>query len=463
MLAILATSWAGGVFVPINPLLFPEQVGHILDDCRPTVIVTTRDRMNRLGRTRARAPWLKTVVLVDGGKCPGWDGAVIDLPGLLASTDPVEPPRDRGISQDLASILYTSGSTGRPKGVMLTHGNLIAGAEIVSTYLRISDQDRILSVLPFSFDYGLNQLLTALNRGATTILLSYLFPRELFEAIRAENVTGLAGVPTLWNTLTQTGSAATRQTVPSLRYITNSGGIVPRPLLDALRGAFPTTDIVLMYGLTEAFRSTFLPPDELDRRPGSMGRAIPDTEIYVIDEEGRPCAPGEPGELVHRGPTVSLGYWGQPEATAKVLRPNPRAPGEVPIPEWVCYSGDIVTMDEDGYLYFVGRRDATIKSSGYRISPNEVEEVLVETGQIRQAAVVGVADDLLGSAVVAIVVPRNPASFDAASVLASCAERMPRYMVPRRIDVVGSLPLTAHGKIDYPAVRKLASDNESGC
>ncbi len=455
VVALFATSKAGGVFVPINHLLFPQQVEHIVRDCRPSVIVTTRDRLAKLEAVLAEPGLVRILVVTDGAECIATGARVLDLREILNDGDgPASPPVIANISQDLAAILYTSGSTGRPKGVMLSHANLMAGSTIVSTYLEISERDRILSILPFSFDYGLNQLLTGIQHTATVVLLSFRFPGEVVSAIARERVTGLAGVPPFWNVFSAPSSPIYKQPVPTLRYITNSGGHVPKTLLDALRRALPTTSIYLMYGLTEAFRSTYLPPGEIDRRPGSMGKAIPDTEIYVIDEDGKPCAPGEEGELVHRGPTVSLGYWGQPEATTRVLRPNPLALPEIDKPETVCFSGDIVRMDEDGFLYYVGRRDATIKCSGFRISPTEVEEVIMSTGRVREAAAIGIPDDLMGQAVMAIVVPHDGQSVDADGLIGDCAIKMPRYMVPKRVEVVDVLPKTAHGKIDYPTLRK---------
>jgi len=209
-----------------------------------------------------------------------------------------------------------------------------------------------------------------------------------------------------------------------------------------------------MYGLTEAFRSTYLPPEELDRRSDSMGKAIPDTEIMVVNEKGERCQPGEVGELVHRGPTVSLGYWGLPELTATVLRPHPFAPAELGDSEKVCYSGDLVRMDDEGYLYFIGRRDNMIKCSGYRVSPTEVEEVLFQSGKVREAGVIGVPDPVLGQAIKAYVVPRDGDGLNADEILSFCAGRMPRYMVPTMIEVMASLPKTPSGKVDYPALRK---------
>ena len=229
---------------------------------------------------------------------------------------------------------------------------------------------------------------------------------------------------------------------------------MPQTVLATLRQVLPTTKVVLMYGLTEAFRSTYLPPEELDRRPTSMGKAIPDTEILVVNEQGQPCKPGEIGELVHRGPTVSMGYWGQPELTAQVLRPHPFLPAELGDTERVCYSGDLVKMDEEGFLYFVGRRDTMIKSSGYRVSPTEVEEVLFQRGLVREAAVIGVPDDVLGQAIKAFVVPKEGQAIDPASLPLFCAEKLPRFMIPKYVEVLEKLPKTSSGKVDYPALRR---------
>lgn len=229
---------------------------------------------------------------------------------------------------------------------------------------------------------------------------------------------------------------------------------MPQPVLRTLRENLSTTEIFLMYGLTEAFRSTYLPPEELDRRPTSMGRAIPDTEILVLNEDGGRCKPGEIGELVHRGPTVSMGYWGRPEDTARVLRPNPLLPRELGECELVCYSGDLVKMDEDGFLYFVGRRDTMIKSSGFRVSPTEIEDALFKTGRIRGAAVIGIPDEMLGQAIKAFVVAKDGEKIDTKQLISACAERLPRYMLPKAIELLSELPKTSSGKVDYPSLRR---------
>jgi len=337
---------------------------------------------------------------------------------------------------------------------MLSHANVMAGSTIVSTYLGITSSERILAVLPFSFDAGLNQLMTAFQQGGTIILIQFVFAREIVQTLLKERITGLAGVPTLWSLLAQPNSTLRKTALPDLRYITNTGGAMPQTVLATLRGALPSTRVFLMYGLTEAFRSTYLPPQELDRRPTSMGKAIPDTEILLIKEDGTLCNPGEVGELVHRGPTVSMGYWGRPEDTARVLRPNPLLPRELGDCERVCYSGDLVKMDEDGFLYFIGRRDAMIKSSGFRISPTEVEEALFSSGKLRGVAAIGIPDEELGQTIKVFVVSKDGDPIDTEALLAHCGERLPRYMVPRAVEVLEELPKTTSGKVDYPALRR---------
>lgn len=453
VLSIFGVSEAGGVYVPINASLFPEQVAHIARDSGMVGLITTPAKLASLGDALSQISSLKFIVLSGGGDKPQ---ASLPCYSLEEFCEIAGPSRwhENSISKDLAAILYTSGSTGKPKGVMLSHANVMAGSSIVSTYLSISSSDRILAVLPFSFDAGMNQLMTAFQQGGTIVLINFVFAREIVQALLKERITGLAGVPTLWSLLAQPNSTMQKQPLPDLRYITNTGGAMPQAVLKVLRSTLPATKIFLMYGLTEAFRSTFLPPAELDRRPTSMGKAIPDTEILVVNDQGQLCKPGEPGELVHRGPTVSLGYWNRPEDTARALRPNPLLPPEMGDCERVCYSGDLVKTDEDGFLYFIGRRDTMIKSSGFRISPTEVEEVLLQTDKIRGAAVIGIPDELVGQTIKAFVVPRDGESLDAEALLAACGEKMPRYMVPKFIEVLPELPKTSSGKVDYPALRR---------
>jgi acyl-CoA ligase (AMP-forming) (exosortase A-associated) len=453
VVSIFGVSEAGGVYVPINGALFPEQVAHIAKDCGMKALITTPAKLSSLAAVLPEVPGLEFLVLTGEG-----DDPQVSLPMRrleeLCELSGTPDWREESISKELAAILYTSGSTGKPKGVMLSHANVMAGSTIVSTYLGITSAERILAVLPFSFDAGMNQLMTAFQQGGTIVLINFVFAREVVQLLLKERITGLAGVPTLWSLLAQPNSTLQKQPLPDLRYITNTGGAMPQAVLKTLRQALPTTKIFLMYGLTEAFRSTYLPPEELDRRPTSMGRAIPDTEILVLNEQGQLCKPGEPGELVHRGPTVSLGYWNRPEDTARALRPNPLLPPAMGDCERVCYSGDLVKADEDGFLYFIGRRDTMIKSSGFRISPTEIEEVLFQTNQVRGAAAIGVPDDALGQVIKVFVVAKEGVKLDPEALLAACAEKMPRYMVPKFIEVLSDLPKTSSGKVDYPALRR---------
>ena len=454
VVSIFGASQAEGVYVPVNILLHPEQVMHIARDCGMKGLITTPAKLQALAEVLPQIPSLEFLVVTGAGEVPSGINVPVHRYEELCALDSPGSWRETSIEKDLAAILYTSGSTGKPKGVMLSHANVVAGSRIVSTYLGITENERILAVLPFSFDAGMNQMMTAFEKGGTLVLINFMFAREIVKVLLKENITGLAGVPTLWSLLAQPNSTLDKQPLTSLRYITNTGGAMPQPVLKILRQHLPTTKVFLMYGLTEAFRSTYLPPEELDKRPTSMGKAIPDTEILVLNEQGQLCKPGEPGELVHRGPTVSLGYWNRPEETARALRPNPLLPSEMGDCEKVCYSGDLVKMDEDGFLYFIGRRDTMIKSSGVRISPTEVEEVLFQTGKLRGAAVIGLPDEMLGQVIKAFIVAKDGQTVDTEVLLADCAQKMPRYMVPKFVEILSELPKTSSGKVDYPALRR---------
>ncbi|SFA80310.1 acyl-CoA ligase (AMP-forming), exosortase A-associated [Rhizobium sp. NFR07] len=429
-LAIFATSRAMGVFVPINALLRGQQISHIVADCGARIVITNRK--------------LSPMV----AEClEGISDAQVLLVEDMAEVEAHDVLPEAGIGEDLAAILYTSGSTGRPKGVMLSHRNLLAGTRIVRTYLGITPAERILSVLPLSFDYGLNQLLTAVEQGALIVILTFRFGDDIVRALRDHRITALAGVPTIWAILTKAAPLLPKTDLPHLRYITNSGGAVPSQIVTNLRKALPHTDVFLMYGLTEAFRSTFLSPEELDRRPTSIGKAIPETEIFVVKEDGSRAKPGEPGILVHRGPTVSLGYWNRPEETAKVLKQNPLRPKDLG-GDIVCFSGDLAVEDEDGFFSFIGRNDAMIKSSGYRISPSEVEEAVMATGRFRQVAVIGLPDEFAGQKVHAVAIPLEP-GVETAPILQAVSASLATYMVPRDLEIVDALPVTPNGKVDY--------------
>lgn len=450
--AMFGAAAAGGVFVPVNPLLKPEQVAYILADCNVRVLVTTIDRLKLLAEVLPACRDLRLVVAVGGGdsvpavqdvEVLSWDAVIAR--GLGETRTP-----HRVIDGDMAAILYTSGSTGKPKGVVLSHRNMVAGAQSVAGYLDNTPQDRILAVLPLSFDYGLSQLTTAFHVGATAVLINHLLPRDVLNAVVAERITGLAAVPPLWIQLAPLAWPANC----TLRYLTNSGGAMQRPTLDALRRALPNARPFLMYGLTEAFRSTYLPPEELERRPDSMGKAIPNAEVVVLRPDGTECAPHEPGELVHRGALVSLGYWNDPAKTAERFKPvAPRHYG-LPLVELAVWSGDTVRRDEDGFLYFISRNDEMIKTSGYRVSPTEVEEVVYAREHVAEAAAIGARHPVLGQAIVVIVLPREGAALTANDLLVACKPCLPAYMLPQKVVIAdGALPRNPNGKID----RKLLS------
>ncbi|SDH61258.1 acyl-CoA ligase (AMP-forming), exosortase A system-associated [Microbacterium pygmaeum] len=445
VVAMFAVSAAGGIFVPVNSVLKPAQVEHILGDSGARILVTTADRLRQLADLLRQAR-IEHVVVV--GECAGV--ARQDVPyGLHAWRAASAPNGGLGepaaIDVDPAAILYTSGSTGKPKGVVLSHRNLLVGAESVSTYLHNTSDDVILSALPLSFDAGLSQITTAFCVGAHVILLNYLLPREVPALCARHGVTGLTAVPPLWLQLADVPwpeEAARR-----LRYFANTGGRMPRPTLDRLRATFTVADPYLMYGLTEAFRSTYLDPAEVDRRPDSIGKAIPNAEILVLRPDGTPCGPGEPGELVHRGALVALGYWNDPARTAERFRPVTHAGQDWRAPELAVWSGDTVVADEEGFLFFVGRSDDMIKTSGYRVSPTEIEEAAYSTGLVRDAVALGVADAALGQRILLIASPVQP-ELDVAALIAALRRLLPLYMVPARIEVRGELPRSPNGKFD---------------
>jgi len=442
-----ASSLAGGAFVPINPLLKPAQVHHILADCEPALLVTSAQRRRQLEAVLAASPSLRAVITVDADSDETGAGAPVVPWKALPAGAPAAPPPI--IDNDMAALLYTSGSTGRPKGVILSHRNLVTGAASVARYLGITAEDTLLAVLPFSFDYGLNQLTSAVLQGATCVLLDYLLPRDVLRACERHRVTGLAAVPPLWNQLAPLDWPAAA--VETLRYLTNSGGALPAHTLAELRRKLPRARPYLMYGLTEAFRSTYLPPEEIDRRPGAIGKAIPNAEVLVVAADGRLCGPNEPGELVHRGALVALGYWNDPERTRERFRPAPARPAAIPSQEIAVWSGDTVRKDEDGFLYFLGRSDGMIKTSGYRVSPEEVEEVVYASGLVAGAAAVGAEHPQLGQAICLLAVPQQAADPNVAEQLeAHCRQALPSFMVPARIELRAELPQTPNGKIDRP-------------
>lgn len=443
---------AGGVMVPMNPLLKPDQVVYIARDCNVRLLLTSPERLALLAPVLDQCPDLRHVVLTE---LPAEPPVLPATVALHAWPDLLDAPARAGhrvIDTDLCAILYTSGSTGRPKGVVLSHRNMVTGAKSVASYLGNGPDDTLLAALPLSFDAGFSQLTTAFHARARVVLLNYLLPRDVLKAMAREQVSGLTAVPPLYIQLAQLEWPD--EIGMHLRYFANTGGRMPRETLDALRRRAPQARPYLMYGLTEAFRSTYLPPEQVDRRPDSIGQAIPNAEILVLREDGSECGPDEPGELVHRGPLVGQGYWNDPEKTAERYKLLPSGLGGrvagLQLPEYAVFSGDTVRRDDEGFLYFVGRRDEMIKTSGYRVSPTEVEEVLYASRLVGECVAFGVDHAQLGQAIQVIATPPpGVEALDPDGLAAECRRRMPAYMVPAGIEpAVGPLPRNPNGKID---------------
>lgn len=436
-IAIYGTLRAGAAVVPLNPTIKADKLAYVLRDCAAAAVVTDAALEPVARAACAQSPSVRHVLT----ELPGDRGAL-----------PASP-----ISVDLAAIVYTSGSTGRPKGVTLTHANMTFAAGAIVAYLEMGADDRVLCVVPLSFDYGLYQLLMCVRVGATLILeKGFAFPGRVLDLLDRERVTGFPGVPTIFQVLTAAGGGdPVVHDLPHLRFITNTAAALAPATIDALRAAFPDAQVYSMYGLTECKRVAWLPPAQLDTRPDSVGIPIPGTEAWIEDDDGRRVAPGEVGELVVRGAHVMQGYWNDPQATAERLRPG-RWPWER-----VLATGDLFRTDEEGFLYFVGRRDDIIKSRGEKVAPREVEAVLHALDGVRTAAVVGAPDRLLGEAIVAYVVPHEGAELRPAALRRVCAERLEDYMVPARVELRDTLPTTPNGKIDRRALAEQAAFAEA--
>ncbi len=424
----LAAARAGLVHVPVNPLLKHAQVRHILADSGSVMLIGTPARLATLqeGDVPAGCAVLAEDDAIEAAKAH---------PEALGPSD-CDP-------ESLAAILYTSGSTGRPKGVMLSHANMWLGAESVATYLGLAADDRTLAVLPLSFDYGQNQLLSTWYAGGCVVPLDYLVPRDVMKAVDKHAITTLAAVPPLWVQLTELEWPG--EVAGNLRRLTNSGGALTSDLVKKLRALFPAARLFAMYGLTEAFRSTFLDPALVDANPTSIGKAIPHAEILVVNDAGQIAADNEEGELVHCGPLVAHGYWQDAERTAERYKP---APKESRYGGMAVWSGDRVRRDADGLLYFVGRRDAMIKSAGNRISPQELEEAALSTGLVAEAVALGIPDERLGHAIHLVVRARADAPDAEAELPRRLLTDLPNFMQPKVIHWREAMPISPNGKID---------------
>lgn len=443
VVAFWAILKANAVVSIVNPLTKADKLAYLLGDCRAAALISDGHLTPVFVEAARRSPHLRCIVVageLDETSLRCLSGVIGWKEALAAGARDAPPPR-RCIDIDLCAIIYTSGSTGDAKGVMLTHRNMIAAATSISTYLENVEDDVILGVLPLSFDYGLYQAIMAVLVGGRLVLeRSFTYPAQVLKVMVDEGVTGFPGVPTIFAILTEL-EALRNFDLSRIRYVTNTAAALPVKHILALTELFPRAKIFSMYGLTECKRCTYLPPEDLRTKPTSVGIAIPNTELWIVDEDGHELGPGKVGQLVIRGATVMRGYWEKPEATAERLRPG-RLPGEM-----VLYTGDYCRLDEDGYLYFVGRMDDMIKSRGEKVAPKEVENAIMNLSGVREAAVIGVADELLGQAVKSFVVLESGVTLTEKDVVRECQARLESFMVPKYVVFVPSLPKTTTGKI----------------
>lgn len=452
VVAFWAVLQANAVVVMVNPQTKADKLAYLLGDCRPAAMIAHANLHRQFAAPAAAAPSLKTVIVpgplaathlaaLPGGVC--WEDALAGQPS--------EPPRRRAIDIDLAAIIYTSGSTGDPKGVMHTHRSMRAAADSVSTYLDVREDEVILNVLPLAFDYGLYQMIMAFREGARLVLdRSFAYPAHVLDIMERERVTGFPGVPTIFAIMNQLDNLAARD-LGAVRYVTSTAAALTHKHIHMLRRTFPRARIYSMYGLTECKRVSYLPPEDLERKPTSVGLPIPNTELWIEDDRGNRLGPNQVGQLMVRGSTVMRGYWEKPEASARKLAPGP-LPHEV-----VLRTGDYCKLDEEGYLYFVGRMDDIIKSRGEKVAPREVENVITDIEGVKEAAVIGVPDDILGQAVKAFVVREPGVELSERDIQRACQARLESFMVPGHIVFVSDLPKTTTGKIKKTGLAPLAT------
>lgn len=443
-LSIFAILKAGAVFLMVNPTTKVEKVTYVLNNSRARALIAPARKLASLDDCWSQTPHLETVISIGPGQASGCNAAkqFVAFDDLVTRhADHASPPAKRCIDIDLAALVYTSGSTGNPKGVMLTHLNMVSAATSITTYLRNRSDDIILNVLPLSFDYGLYQLLMAFKFGGTLVLeRSFTYPHTVLDLAIREHVTGLPLVPTMAAILLQMDLA--KYDFSGLRYITNTAAALPTEHIRKLHALFPHVTLFSMYGLTECKRVSYLPPEQIEIRPDSVGRGMPNEEVYIVDEAGQRVGPHVVGELVVRGANVMKGYWELPEETAKKLKPGP-------IPnEMVLHTGDLFRADDEGYLYFVGRKDDIIKSRGEKVSPKEVENVLCSHPAVAEAAVIGVADELLGHAIKAVLTLKQDVHATEQELKRYCTQHLEDFMVPQIIEIRESLPKTGNGKIN---------------
>ena len=462
IVAALASFASGFVYVPINPLLRRRQLLHVFHNSGARILLTTKYLFAPLAQDSNLANQFDIVVLTDG--------TPIDFSSTFGSTAVVQTlhqftersstkfnqPIPSSTKEDPAVLFYTSGSTGKAKGVLVSSRNIVDGARIVSGYLHNVNADRLLAALPLSFDYGFSQVTTALYVGAEAVLTNYTLPQALLSEVLSHKVTGLAGVPTMWSQLANTRWP--EGDYSSIRYVTNTGGRMPDSVLSKLRGRLPNSTVYLMYGLTEAFRSSYLDPTMIDQKPGSIGKSIPEVELFVLNEKGALCDVDVPGELVHSGALVTMGYWNDLEATEKKFRPLPPELANSTHSKVGVWTGDIVRRDKDGFLYFQDRKDNMLKCSGYRISPTEIEDVILESELAQDVVAIGIPDSQAGQRVGIALVPGSELEDYDFAIRHICARELPPYMQPDQVLVLDKFPLNANGKPDRPAIAALFPD-----
>jgi long-chain acyl-CoA synthetase len=428
---------ADAVFVVLNQTTKTDKLEFILNNCRVKGLVAHSKNKDNIAPILPHIPSLETVILTNGENPKG---KFLSYEKILSSYSN-KKPQNKNIDIDLAALIYTSGSTGKPKGVMLTHLNIVSAASSIIQYLENRPDDIILDVLPLSFDYGLYQVLMTFKFGGTIVLeKSFLYPYQVIDLMIKEKVTGFPGVPTIFAILLQLEGLKNHQ-FEHLRYITNTAAALPVSFIEKIRETFPQAKLYSMYGLTECKRVSYLPPEELDRRPNSVGKGMPNQEVYLVDEKGEKVKSGVVGELVVRGSNVMKGYWELPEETAKVLKPG-KYPGEM-----VLYTGDWFKMDEEGFLYFVARKDDIIKCRGEKVSPKEIENILYQMEGVLEVSVIGVPDDVLGEAIKALIVLKKGSNLTQEEILRHCAGHLEDFMVPQYVEFRESLPKTESGKI----------------
>lgn len=458
VVSIFGVLKAGGVFVIVNPRSSADRLANLLADSGATAMIARGDVVATLQRNGDRFGDVKTAIVAGDRRASRVaDGMrALSLADVLgAGSAPPVAPSKRHVDVDLAALVYTSGSTGGPKGVMLTHRNLTVAAAAICTYLENTADDVILNALPLAFTYGLGQVTTAFHAGATVVLeRSFAYPRAVLDTMGRERVTGMALVPTTATLLLQQDLKG--QHFPYLRYLTNAAAALSTSKIERLRQAFPGVRIFSMYGQTECQRVSYLPPDQIETRPTSVGVPIPGTEAFVVDDRGHRVPPGTIGELVVRGPHVMRGYWRQPDLTAKALRAGTR-PGEK-----VLYTGDLFQVDGDGYLYFIDRKDDIIKTGGEKVAPREVEDVIARLPGVAEVAVYGMADDLLGEAIAAVVTLTRGATITREEIQRHCLAHIDAIMVPKIIDIQETLPTTTSGKVNRRALQAAATAGTGG-